>query len=161
MVTNPVDVLTYAALRFSGLPKNRVLGSGTMLDSARLRQVIARHLGVASQSVRAFIAGEHGDSEFPMWSTASIGTVPVHEFGSTDGAKLDKRTRDDIHTEVVTAAEQIIRGKGATNYAVGLAATRLIEAIMRDENGVLPVSSLLDGRYGLSECACHCLRWST
>jgi L-lactate dehydrogenase len=148
MVTNPVDVLTYAALKFSGLPKNRVLGSGTVLDSARLRQVIARHLGVASQSVHAFIAGEHGDSEFPMWS---IGTVPVHDFVSPGGAKLDKATEDGIHSDVVTAAEQIIRGKGATNYAVGLAATRVIEAILRDENGVLPVSSLLDGRYGLSD----------
>jgi L-lactate dehydrogenase len=151
MVTNPVDVLTLAALKFSGLPSNRVLGSGTVLDSARLRQVIARELGVASQSVHAFIAGEHGDSEFPLWSTASIGTVPVPDFVSTGGIRLGPDARERIAHDVVTAAEQIIRGKGATNYAVGLAATRVIEAILRDENSVLPVSSLLDGRHGITD----------
>lgn len=151
MVTNPVDVLTYAALKFSGLPKNRVLGSGTVLDSARLRQVIARKLGVASQSVHAFIAGEHGDSEFPLWSTASIGTVPVQEFVSPAGARLDEDQEDKIAHDVVNAAYAIIKGKGATNYAVGLAGARVIEAILRDENGVLPVSSLLDGFHGISD----------
>jgi L-lactate dehydrogenase len=151
MVTNPVDVLTYAALKFSGLPKNRVLGSGTVLDSARLRQVIARKLGVASQSVHAFIAGEHGDSEFPLWSTASIGTVPVLEFVSPDGSKLDEAQEEQIGHDVVNAAYSIIQGKGATNYAVGLAGARVIEAILRDENGVLPVSSLLDGFHGISD----------
>jgi L-lactate dehydrogenase len=151
MVTNPVDVLTLAALKFSGLPKNRVLGSGTVLDSARLRDLIARYLGVASQSVHAWIAGEHGDSEFPLWSSASVGSVPVQDFSMPDGARLDLATEERIAKEVVTAAERIIRGKGATNYAVGLAATRVIEAILRDENSVLPVSSLIDGRYGLSD----------
>jgi len=151
MVTNPVDVLTLAALKFSGLPKNRVLGSGTVLDSARLRDLIARYLGVASQSVHAWIAGEHGDSEFPLWSTATVGSVPVQDFSMPDGSRLDLATEERIAKEVVTAAERIIRGKGATNYAVGLAATRVIEAILRDENGVLPVSSLIDGRYGLSD----------
>ena len=151
MVTNPVDVLTLAALKFSGLPKNRVLGSGTVLDSARLRDLIARNLGVASQSVHAWIAGEHGDSEFPLWSSASVGSVPVGKFEMPDGARLDVPTEERIAKEVVTAAERIIRGKGATNYAVGLAATRVIEAILRDENSVLPVSSLIDGRYGLSD----------
>ncbi|WP_420122647.1 L-lactate dehydrogenase [Nakamurella sp.] len=151
MVTNPVDVLTYAALKFSGLPKNRVLGSGTVLDSARLREVIARKLGVASQSVHAFIAGEHGDSEFPMWSTASIGTVPVQEFVSPSGARLDADQEAQIAHDVVNAAYAIIQGKGATNYAVGLAGARVIEAILRDENGVLPVSSLLDGFHGISD----------
>jgi L-lactate dehydrogenase len=151
MVTNPVDVLTLAALKFSGLPKNRVLGSGTVLDSARLRDLIARYLGVASQSVHAWIAGEHGDSEFPLWSSASVGSVPVQDFSMPDGARLDLATEERMANEVVTAAERIIRGKGATNYAVGLAATRVIEAILRDENSVLPVSSLIDGRYGLSD----------
>ncbi len=151
MVTNPVDVLTLAALKFSGLPKNRVLGTGTVLDSARLRDLIARYLGVASQSVHAWIAGEHGDSEFPLWSSASVGSVPVQHFSMPDGARLDVATEERIANEVVTAAERIIRGKGATNYAVGLAGTRVIEAILRDENSVLPVSSLIAGRFGLSE----------
>ena len=151
MVTNPVDVLTLAALKFSGLPTHRVLGSGTVLDSSRLRDLIARHLGVASQSVHALIAGEHGDSEFPLWSTATVGGLPMDDFSMPDGARLDRAAKERIASEVVTAAERIIRGKGATNYAVGLAATRVIEAILRDENGVLPVSSLLDGSYGLSD----------
>ena len=119
MVTNPVDVLTLAALKFSGLPKNRVLGSGTVLDSARLRDLIARYLGVASQSVHAWIAGEHGDSEFPLWSTATVGSVPVQDFSMPDGSRLDLATEERIAKEVVTAAERIIRGKGATNYASG------------------------------------------
>jgi L-lactate dehydrogenase len=151
VVTNPVDVLTLAALKFSGLPKNRVLGSGTVLDSARLRDLIARYLGVASQSVHAWIAGEHGDSEFPLWSTATVGSLPVQDFSMPDGSRLDLANEERIAKEVVTAAERIIRGKGATNYAVGLAATRVIEAILRDENGVLPVSSLVDPRYGLPD----------
>lgn len=149
MVTNPVDVLTLAALRFSGLDKNRVLGSGTVLDSARLRQLIAGTLGVASQSVHAWIAGEHGDTEFPVWSSASIGTVPIGHFVMPDGRRLDRTARESIGHDVVTAAEQIIRGKGATNYAVGLAATRVVEAILRDEGAVLPVSSLMEGQHGV------------
>jgi len=151
MVTNPVDVLTLAAQKFSGLPASRVLGSGTVLDSARLRDLIARHLGVASQSIHAWIAGEHGDSEFPLWSSATVGSVPVQEFSLPGGAQLDEAAEDRMAREVVTAAERIIRGKGATNYAVGLAATRVLEAILLDENRILPVSSLLDGRYGLSD----------
>ena len=151
MVTNPVDVLTLAAQKFSGLPPKRVLGSGTVLDSARLRDLIARYLGVASQSVHAWIAGEHGDSEFPLWSTATVGSVPVQNFSMPGGVKLDTDAEERMANEVVAAAERIIRGKGATNYAVGLAATRVIEAILRDENSVLPVSSLLDGRYGLTD----------
>lgn len=151
MVTNPVDVLTLAAQKFSGLPPHRVLGSGTVLDSARLRDLIARHLGVASTSVHAFIAGEHGDSEFPLWSTATVGTVPVTGFSMPGGHTLDGDAQDRIAREVVTAAERIIRGKGATNYAVGLAATRVIETILRDENSVQPVSSLVDGRYGITD----------
>ncbi|GAA3621084.1 L-lactate dehydrogenase [Microlunatus ginsengisoli] len=151
LVTNPVDVLTMAALEFSGLGKSRVLGSGTVLDSARLRQLIASSLGVASQSVHAWIAGEHGDTEFPVWSSASIGTVPIADFVSPDGLRLDDVARERIGRDVVTAAEQIIRGKGATNYAVGLAATRVIEAILRDEKAALPISSLIEGQHGVSD----------
>jgi L-lactate dehydrogenase len=151
MVTNPVDVLTYAALRFSGLPTERVLGTGTVLDSSRLRDLIARHCGVAVQSVHAWIAGEHGDSEFPLWSTATVGAVPVERFSLGGRPPLDDDAKARVASEVVTAAERIIRGKGATNYAIGLAATRVIEAIVRDENRVLPVDSLLDGPGGVSD----------
>ncbi|HET7475720.1 MAG TPA: L-lactate dehydrogenase [Dermatophilaceae bacterium] len=151
MVTNPVDVLTQAALKVSGLPPNRVLGTGTVLDSSRLRDLIARHTGVAVQSVHAWIAGEHGDSEFPLWSSATVGSVPLHEFSLAGRPPMDDDTRQQIAREVVTAAERIIRGKGATNYAIGLAAARVIEAVVRDEHRVLPVTSQLDGHAGLTD----------
>jgi L-lactate dehydrogenase len=151
LVTNPVDVLTYAALKFSGLPTRRVLGTGTVLDSSRLRDLIARHCGVAVQSVHAWIAGEHGDSEFPLWSSATVGAVPVERFSVGGRPPMDDEAKARIADEVVTAAERIIRGKGATNYAIGLAATRVIEAIVRDENRVLPVDSMLDGQAGVKD----------
>jgi L-lactate dehydrogenase len=151
LVTNPVDVVTYAAVRCSGLPSGRVFGSGTVLDSSRLRSLLAQHCGVAAHSVHAFIVGEHGDSELPLWSRASIGLVPLSEWSVPGRPPLDAEARDRIAGEVVTAAEQIIRGKGATNYAIGLAATRIIEAVLHDEGSVLAVSSVLDGQYGISD----------
>lgn len=150
-VTNPVDVLTYAALKFSGLPPRRVLGTGTVLDSSRLRDLLARHCGVAVQSVHAWIAGEHGDSEFVLWSSATVGSVPLEGLSLPGRPPLDEEAKARIAAEVVTAAERIIAGKGATNYAIGLAASRVIEAILRDERRVLPVSSLLDGHFGLTD----------
>jgi L-lactate dehydrogenase len=151
MVTNPVDVLTYAALTFSGLPPSRVLGTGTVLDSSRLRDLISRHVGVAVQNVHAWIAGEHGDSEFPLWSSAAVGSVPLRQFSLSGRSVIGPDDEDRIAREVVTAAERIIRGKGATNYAIGLAGARVIEAIVNDESRVLPVSSLLDGPGGVSQ----------
>jgi L-lactate dehydrogenase len=151
LVTNPVDVVTYAALRYSGLPPNRVFGSGTVLDSSRLRLLIAQHCGVAVQNVHAYVAGEHGDSELPLWSSASIGSVPLLRWNVPGRPALDAAARAEIVRRVVGAAEEIIRGKGATNYAVGLAAARIIEAVLYDERQVLPVSSLLDGFAGISD----------
>jgi len=151
MVTNPVDVLTYAAQRFSGLPKERVFGSGTVLDSSRLRILLARHAGVAVQSVHAYVVGEHGDSELPLWSTATIGPIPVADWSVPGVPPLDAEVRDGIAHQVVTAAERIIRGKGATNYAIGLSTARIVEAVLKDERRILPVSSLLDGQYGLHD----------
>lgn len=150
MVTNPVDVVTHAALAVSDLPSHRVLGTGTVLDSSRLRDLIARHVGVAVQSVHAWMVGEHGDSELPLWSTATVGSVPLHDFSLPGRATLDAAARDRIAWEVVTAAELIIRGKGATNYAIGLAGARVIEAVIRDENRILPVTSMLNGSAGVS-----------
>jgi len=150
MVTNPVDIVTYAALQVSGLPPERVFGSGTVLDSSRLRFLVAQHCGVAVQNVHAYIAGEHGDTEFPLWSSATIGGVPLLEWPGIDGAggPLTREVRDRITHEVVRSAYRIIEGKGATNYAVGLATTRIIEAVLKDERRVLPVSRLLDGYHG-------------
>lgn len=151
LVTNPVDVITYAALRYSDLPPRRVFGSGTVLDSSRLRLLIADHCGVAVQSVHAYIAGEHGDSEIPLWSSAAIGSVPLLAWDVPGRPPLDAAAREDIHRRVVGAAGEIIRGKGATNYAVGLASARIIEAVLYDQRMVLPVSSLLDGQAGIHD----------
>jgi L-lactate dehydrogenase len=151
LVTNPVDVVTYAALKYSGLPSHRVFGSGTVLDSSRLRLLVAQHCGVAVQNVHAYIAGEHGDSEIPLWSSASIGSVPLLGWNVPGRPALDAAAREDIVRRVVGAAAEIIRGKGATNYAVGLAAARIIEAVLHDQRQVLPVSSLLDDVAGISD----------
>ena len=151
LVTNPVDVLTYAALQVSGLPTHRVFGSGTVLDSSRLRILLAEHCGVAVQSVHAFIIGEHGDSEIPLWTRATIGPVPLLEWSMPGRQPLDEETRATIADRVVRAAGEIIRGKGATNYAIGLSTARIIEAALYDEGSVLAVSSLLDGPYGITD----------
>ena len=157
MVTNPVDVVTYAALKISGLPAGQVFGSGTVLDSSRLRYLLARHTGVAVQNIHAYIAGEHGDTEIPLWSSATIGSVPLTEWRGMTGpdgqvvGRLTEADRERIAHEVVTSAYKIIEGKGATNYAVGLAGSRIIEAVLGDEGRVLPVSSLLDGYLGIDD----------
>jgi len=151
LVSNPVDVLTLAATKVADIPKNRVLGTGTVLDSSRLRDMIASRVGVAVQSVHAWIAGEHGDHQFPLWSSASVGAVPLGEFSIGGRRPMTKESEGHIANEVMTAAYQIIEGKGATNYAIGLAATRVIEAIVRNEHSVLPVTSLLNGVKGLDD----------
>ena len=152
MVTNPVDIVTYAALKISGLPPARLFGSGTVLDSSRLRYLIANHTGVAVQNVHAYIAGEHGDTEFPLWSSASIGGVPLLDWrGSRSAGPLTPDVRERMTREVIESAYRIIAGKGATNYAIALAGSRIIEAVLRDERRVLPVSTLLDGYHGISD----------
>lgn len=152
MVTNPVDLVNYAALKYSGLPSNQLFGSGTVLDSSRLRFLIAQYTGVAVQNVHAYIAGEHGDSEIPLWSTAAIGGIPLLDWQPLPGHQpLDEKARNDIHHEVVHAAYKIIEGKGATNYAIGLSATRIVEAILDDEHRVLPVSTVAEGFAGLED----------
>jgi L-lactate dehydrogenase len=151
LVTNPVDVVTYAAVQASGLPGRRVFGSGTVLDSSRLRTLLAQHCDVAVHSVNAFIVGEHGDSQVPAWSQAGIGGVPVRDWSVPGRGRLDDETLGHVAHEVVTAAEQIIRGKGATNFAVGLATAGIVEAVLHDERSVLPVSSLLTGQYGIDD----------
>ena len=156
MVTNPVDIVTYAALKVSGLPPNQLFGSGTVLDSSRLRYLLAQHTGVAVQNIHAYIAGEHGDSEIPLWSSASIGSVPLTEWPGMPGpdgpvGRLGSADRERIAEEVVNSAYRIIAGKGATNYAVALAGSRIIEAVLNDERRILPVSSLLDDYTGISD----------
>jgi L-lactate dehydrogenase len=151
VVTNPVDVITYITLKLSGLPRARVFGSGTVLDSSRFRFLIARRLKVSVQNVHATIAGEHGESEIPLWSSATVANIPLHEWAVMHHGKLSVFDRTDIFQNVKNAAAQIIAGKGATNYAIGLATARILEALLHDENRVLPVSSLIEDFRGIKD----------
>jgi len=151
LVTNPVDVITYVSLKLSGLPPTRVLGSGTVLDSSRFRYLIAARLKVAVQNVHALIVGEHGDSEIPLWSSATVGSTPLHAWAVPGHGKLTVRDRVEIFEGVKSAAYKIVQGKGATNYAIGLATARILEALLHDENRILPVSSLLTGYADISD----------
>ncbi|KRE21125.1 L-lactate dehydrogenase [Agromyces sp. Soil535] len=151
LVTNPVDVVTVAAQRISGLPAHRVFGSGTVLDTSRLRWLLARRAGITTSSVHADIVGEHGDTEFPLWSNARIGPVPILEWRG--GEPFTRPELDKIAHEVRDAAYTVIRGKGATNYAIGLAGARIVEAVVRDERAVMPVSTVLGGIRGVDGVA--------
>lgn len=151
LVTNPVDVVTYASLKISGLPRNQMFGSGTVLDTSRLRYLVSQETGVAVQNIHAYIAGEHGDSEIPLWSSAEIGNVPLRHWGKTLNDRLfDADLRAEIAQQVVNSAYTIIEGKGATNYAIGLAATNIVSAVLRDEHRVLTISTLLEDWHGIS-----------
>jgi L-lactate dehydrogenase len=153
LVTNPCDVLAYAAVQFSGLPANRVFASGTVLDSSRLRWQLAERLGVSTESVHALIVGEHGDSEFALWSEASIGPVPLSDWKVSGHHPLSQEELDQIAFDVKNAAYKVIEGKGATNFAIGLSSARIVEAILRDEGVVLPVSAVLENYLGVSDVA--------
>ena len=144
LVTNPVDVVTFVAQEVSGLPPGRVIGSGTVLDTSRLRHLLAERLGVAVNSVHATVVGEHGDSEIVLWSTASVGGTPLLDAVGPDGGRVTADELDAFRHEVRTAAAQIIAGKGNTNLAIGLATARIVRAIARDERAVLPVSVRTD-----------------
>ena len=151
MVTNPVDVITELAVEMTGMPWQRVFGSGTVLDSSRFRFLIARACGVAVQNVHAYIAGEHGDSEIPLWSSASIGSIPLNQWAVEGHGRLAAADKDRIFRNVRDAAYQVIQGKGATNYAIGLAVTNILEALLHDEKRVLPLSGRIGGFHGIEE----------
>ena len=154
IVANPVDILTYAAKELSGLPDNRVFGSGTVLDSARLRFNLSEHLGVDPRSIHAFIIGEHGDSEFAAWSSANVSGVEISRFCEMRGYFHDHDlAKENIAEEVKNAAYDIISKKRATYYGIAMSAKRICEAIIRDEKSILPVSSIQHGRFGLNDVA--------
>ncbi len=146
VVANPVDVLSYVAWKLSGWDSNRVMGSGTVLDTARLRHHLGQRFGVDPRSVHAYILGEHGDSEMALWSSANIGNVPLEQFPQYDRAALDQ-----IFHDTRTAAYQIIQRKQATYYAIGLGVTRICEAILLNQHSVLSVSTLAGGQYGIDD----------
>nr|WP_175074824.1 L-lactate dehydrogenase [Terribacillus sp. AE2B 122] len=147
IATNPVDVLTHAVLKFSGLPKERVIGSGTTLDSSRLRYMLGDYFGVAPHDVQAHMIGEHGDTELPVWSQATIGGVPLATMMQTD-SKYKPEDLDEIYVNVRDAAYHVIEKKGATYYGIAMSLVRVTQAILGDEKAILPVTAYLDGEYG-------------
>jgi L-lactate dehydrogenase len=151
VVANPVDILTYAALKLSGFPPAHVLGSGTVLDTARLRALIGRRLRVDPRSVHAHVIGEHGDSEVVVWSRATVAGMPIEEFCSQRGGTCSAEMRAEIGEEVRQAAYEIINRKGATFYAIGLGVRQIVEAILRDQDTVATVSTLLTGQFGIQD----------
>lgn len=149
IVSNPVDVLTYAAWHMSGLPANRVFGSGTVLDTARLKQLLGEHLQVDSRNVHAVIIGEHGDSELAVWSGANVSGIDLNDFCELRGHFDHRASMQRIYENVRDSAYQIIERKGATYYGIAMAVGRIAESIVLDQESVLPVSVVLEGQYGL------------
>ena len=153
VVANPVDILTYAAVKLSGYPENRVFGSGTVLDSARLKYLLGEHLQVDPRSVHAFIIGEHGDSEIAAWSSTNVSGIPLHDFCEMRGHFEHEKAMKEIAEGVKNSAYEIIERKGATYYGIAMSVRRICEAIVRDEKSILPVSSMQNGDYGISGLA--------
>ena len=151
IATNPVDAMTFAAWKLSGLPAQRVIGSGTILDTARFRYLLSQHFEVDSRSVHAFIIGEHGDSEVPVWSLANIAGMRLPDFCAARGVPYDRAAMDDIFRQTREAAYDIIKLKGATYYAIGAGLADIVEAILRDQSTVLSVSSLIQDYCGISD----------
>lgn len=151
IVANPVDVLTYAALKFSGMTMNRVIGSGTVLDTARFRYLLSSNCAVSSRNVHAYILGEHGDSEVPIWSNVQIGGVPLRQHCSACHRQCAEGEMTEVFDQVKNAAYEIIQGKGSTYYAIGLALVDITATILRNENNILTVSTLVDGFYDIHD----------
>lgn len=149
VASNPVDILTYATWKYSGFPSNKVIGSGTTLDSSRFKKQIANLAGVDPRSVNAYIMGEHGDTEFPVWSHTNIGGLPLYEWVKNN--ETDENALLETFDKVKNAAYEIIEKKGATFYGIAMALAMLTKAILNDENSIYPVSSYLDGEYGLKD----------
>ena len=153
VVANPVDILTTVAIKLSGLPANRVFGSGTVLDTARLKYNLGQHLDVDSRSVHAFIIGEHGDSEIAAWSCANVSGIKLNKFCEMRGYFQHEEAMKRIADEVKNSAYEIIKRKKATYYGIAMAVRRICEAIVRNEKSILPISALMKGQYGITDIA--------
>ncbi len=151
IATNPVDVLTYAAWKLSGLPPGRVIGSGTILDTSRFRYLLSQHFGVDARSMHAYIIGEHGDSEVPVWSSANIAGMRLADFCKAQGRPYDQQAMEEIFVQTRDAAYRIIERKGATYYAVAAGLMRITQAVLRDQSTVLSISSLIADYYGMTD----------
>lgn len=151
VVTNPVDILTYLTYKLSDFPAERVIGSGTVLDSSRFRSLLSKNCGVAASNVHGYIIGEHGDSEVPVWSLTNIAGTSIEKYCPICGKDCEVHDLEKIGSQVKNAAYEIIEKKGATFYAVALAISRIARSILKDENSVLTVSSLMKGNYGIED----------
>lgn len=154
VVTNPVDILTYVTMKISGFSEKKVLGSGTVLDTSRFRYLLSEHCHVNPRNIHAYILGEHGDHEVTSWSLTTVAGVPFEEYCAIcDDRCANSEFKDEMSNKVKNAAYEIIDKKGATYYAVGLAVSRIVESIFRNENTIMTVSTTLNGQYGLSGVA--------
>ena len=153
IVANPVDILTYTAIKLSGYPEGKVFGSGTVLDTARFKYLLGEHLGVDNRSVHAFIIGEHGDSEIAAWSSASVSGIPIDSFCEMRGHFAHEEAMVRIAENVKNSAYEIIEKKKATYYGIAMSVRRICEAIVRDEKSIMPVSSIQKGNYGIKDVA--------
>ncbi|MBN1398972.1 MAG: L-lactate dehydrogenase [Bacteroidetes bacterium] len=151
ITTNPVDILTYISLKESNLPPAKVFGSGTILDTSRFRYLLGQHYSVDSRSVHAYIVGEHGDSEIPLWSMANIGGVRLQEFAPLRNKTYNQQEMNNIFISVRDAAYEIIKRKGATHYAIGVGLLSIVEAILGNYRSVISVSTLMTGQYGVKD----------
>ena len=150
VVTNPLDVMTYAALKLSGFPKNRVIGSGTALDTARLRFLLGDYLKIDPRNVHAYVIGEHGDTEVPVWSLANVAGIRLKDYCPICRVEYNVDEFNKLFLQVKNAGYEIIERKGRTNYAVALALTKIVQSILRDENAILTVSTFLEDYHGVS-----------
>ena len=151
VVSNPVDILAYMTYKLSGFPKERVIGSGTVLDTARLRSLLGKYFEIDGRTIDGFVMGEHGDSEFVPWSTLRVGTIPVKSFSEQNSIEWDCETEKVIAEDVKNCAYEVINRKGATAFAVAVALVRIVEALLRDEKTILTVSTLLNDYCGVSD----------
>ena len=151
VVSNPVDILAYMTYKLSGFPKERVIGSGTVLDTTRLRSLLGKYFGVDGRIVQGYVLGEHGDSEFVPWSSLTIGNIPIEKFSNQLEIEWDSATEKVIADDVKNAAYEVINRKGATAFSVAAVLARIVEAFLKDEKTILSVSTLLNDYYGVSE----------
>ncbi|MBS5307605.1 L-lactate dehydrogenase [Clostridium tertium] len=150
VVSNPVDILAYMTYKLSGFPKERVIGSGTVLDTTRLRSLLGKYFGIDGRIVQGYVLGEHGDSEFVPWSSLTIGNIPIKDFSEQLKIEWDEATEKVIADDVKNAAYEVINRKGATAFSVAAVLTRIVEAFLKDEKTVLSVSTLLNDYLGVN-----------
>lgn len=153
VVANPVDILTYLIQKWSGLPNGRVFGSGTILDSARFRSILATKFDVDVRNIHGYMIGEHGESQMPLWSATHVAGIPIADYAAQNGHSFTAEEKSAIHDEVRGAGAVIIKNKGATYYAIAMSVNTLVESLLKNQNTIRTVSTVLDGNYGIKDVA--------